>query len=52
MGKRTDVKCTAHYICEIGEGKTYLDAHFSYLKTHITNEVKRGQGMSDMQYLC
>lgn len=27
-----------------------MDAHFSYLKTHITNEVKRGQGMSDIKY--
>jgi len=48
MGNITGIKCESHYLCESGEGKTILDAHFSYLMMHLKNVVKEGRGEMDI----
>lgn len=40
--------CTEHTLSEAGEGKTILDAHFSFLSTYISNSVLSGKGRCDV----
>ena len=40
--------CIESAISEAGEGKTFLDAHFSYLKAFLENSVLEGKGSMDV----
>ena len=48
IGDWTGIKVTNHFISEAGCGKTSLDGHFAYARSHLIRTVATGEGTLDI----